>query len=126
MTKKEQTIHRSRLAGFIIDCQTTDPEAAADFWSSALWWPRSTRQNPEEPAYIKLDSASLGLDIEVQQVEHPSRVHLDIETDDRRRGASPRGAGRQTSQAGPHVVGHGGTDGPPLLRCPPAGSNLCF
>jgi predicted enzyme related to lactoylglutathione lyase len=75
-------MHRSRLAGFIIDCRTTNLEVAADFWSSALGLPRSTRQNPEEPAYIKLDSASLGLDIEVQQVEHPSRVHLDIEADD--------------------------------------------
>jgi hypothetical protein len=29
-------MHRGRLAGFIIDCETTDLEAAADFWSNAL------------------------------------------------------------------------------------------
>ena len=28
--------HRSRLAGFIIDCNTDDLDAAADFWSQAL------------------------------------------------------------------------------------------
>ena len=28
--------HRSRLAGFIIDCHTDDLDAAADFWSQAL------------------------------------------------------------------------------------------
>ena len=28
--------HRSRLAGFIIDCNTKDLDAAADFWSQAL------------------------------------------------------------------------------------------
>ena len=28
--------HRSRLSGFIIDCNTDDLDAAADFWSQAL------------------------------------------------------------------------------------------
>jgi hypothetical protein len=27
-------MHRSRLAGFIIDCQTTDLDAATAFWSA--------------------------------------------------------------------------------------------
>jgi catechol-2,3-dioxygenase len=29
-------MHKSKLAGFIIDCQTGDLRAAAEFWSSAL------------------------------------------------------------------------------------------
>ena len=29
-------MHRSRLAGFIIDCQTDNLEGAARFWSAAL------------------------------------------------------------------------------------------
>ena len=29
-------MHKSRLAGFIIDCCTSDLEAAARFWSEAL------------------------------------------------------------------------------------------
>ena len=32
--------HRSRLAGFIIDCQGGNHDAAADFWSRALGLPR--------------------------------------------------------------------------------------
>ena len=29
-------VHRSRLSGFIIDCETDDLAAAADFWAAAL------------------------------------------------------------------------------------------
>ena len=29
-------MHRSRLAGFIIDCNTDDLDAATDFWAGAL------------------------------------------------------------------------------------------
>jgi predicted enzyme related to lactoylglutathione lyase len=75
-------MHRSRLAGFIIDCQTNDLEAAAKFWSSALGLPRRESTDPEDSAYIRLETGPDGLHIEVQQVDHPSRVHLDIESDD--------------------------------------------
>jgi sarcosine oxidase delta subunit len=40
-------------------------------------------ESPEEVAqYRYLDATSRGLHVEVQKVEHPSRVHLDIESDD--------------------------------------------
>jgi len=29
-------VHKSRLAGFIIDCRTQDLPAAAEFWGAAL------------------------------------------------------------------------------------------
>jgi hypothetical protein len=74
-------MHRSRLAGFIIDCQTTDLDEAANFWSRALGVPRRAAGPPEDNAYIGLKTGAEELHIEVQQVEHPSRVHLDIETD---------------------------------------------
>ena len=32
-------MHKSKLAGFIIDCQTDDLDTAADFWSAALGAP---------------------------------------------------------------------------------------
>jgi len=32
-------MHRSRLAGFIIDCQANDLDGAARFWSAALGMP---------------------------------------------------------------------------------------
>ena len=75
-------MHRSQLAGFIIDCQTDDLEAAAEFWSRALGLPRRSSKNPEDAGYALLETAPNGLHIEVQKVDHPSRVHLDIETDD--------------------------------------------
>jgi hypothetical protein len=66
---------KSRLAGFIIDCQGGELESAAHFWSQALHMPAETR---DEEQYIRLDSGDLGLHIEVQKVDHASRVHLDI------------------------------------------------
>jgi hypothetical protein len=73
-------VHRSRLAGFIIDCQTEGLEAAAGFWGSALGL--QTRPLPGEAEYMQLVDPTDHLHIEVQSVSHPSRVHLDIETDD--------------------------------------------
>jgi len=72
-------MHHSRLAGFIIDCQHTELGAAATFWSGALGLARG---GAEGEAYERLDGSALGLAIEVQRVDHPSRVHLDIESDD--------------------------------------------
>ena len=37
---------------------------------------------PEGDRYVSLDDGGRNLHIEVQKVEHPSRVHLDIGTDD--------------------------------------------
>ncbi len=75
-------MHRSRLAGFIIDCDTEDLDAAADFWSEALGLPKNPSDDPAESSYVKLETGPRGLHIEVQKVSHPSRVHLDIEADD--------------------------------------------
>jgi predicted enzyme related to lactoylglutathione lyase len=74
-------MHRSRLAGFIIDCKTTNLEAA-DFWSKALGLSPRSLKDPEDIGYIGLERDLRDMHIEVQQVDHPSRVHLDIETDD--------------------------------------------
>ena len=72
-------MHKSQLAGFIIDCKTDDLDAAAAFWSLALGIPQ---RGYDGPAYISLDTPPDDYHIEVQKVDHPSRVHLDIETDD--------------------------------------------
>ena len=74
-------MHKSKLAGFIIDCHTDDLQAAATFWGAALGM-RQTTLGPGEEGYVGLTGANHGLHIEVQQVDHDSRVHLDIETDD--------------------------------------------
>ena len=75
-------MHRSKLAGFIIDCQTQDLGAAAKFWSGALGMKQQTLPAEEGEKYIGLVDPEERLHIEVQKVSHPSRVHLDIETDD--------------------------------------------
>lgn len=75
--------HRSRLAGFIIDCNTGDLDAAADFWSRALGCSIADRDAGDGQAeYQMLGDTPGDLHIEVQKVAHPSRVHLDIEADD--------------------------------------------
>lgn len=74
--------HQSQLAGFIIDCNAPDLGQAASFWSAALRM--QTRPLPAEEGgkYVRLVDPEGRLHIEVQKVDHPSRVHLDIESDD--------------------------------------------
>ena len=75
-------MHRSRLAGFIIDCDGGDLDEAARFWAQALGYRALPLTNPEDEKYRELETGPDELHIEVQAVDHPSRVHLDIETDD--------------------------------------------
>jgi predicted enzyme related to lactoylglutathione lyase len=76
-------MHKSRLAGLIIDCQTDDLEAAAHFWGAALGLKvEPPRAGAEEALYRTLATSPDQMHVEVQQVAHPSRVHLDIEASD--------------------------------------------
>jgi hypothetical protein len=75
-------MHRSRLAGFIVDCQSTDLAGAAAFWGGALGRPVRVLPGEEGLTYAALDDPQARLHVEVQLVDHPSRVHLDLETDD--------------------------------------------
>ena len=72
-------MHRSRLAGFIIDCKDTPPDEGAEFWKRALGL---SVMPGDEPSYVRLDARARDLVVEVQNVAHDSRVHLDIESDD--------------------------------------------
>ena len=74
--------HRSRLAGFIIDCEGGSLGTAADFWAAALGMPVTDADEGGNDKYAVLDASARGLHVEVQKVEHPPRVHLDIESDD--------------------------------------------
>ena len=75
-------MHKSRLGGFIIDCATSDLEGAARFWGAALGLELRATAGPAEARYRTLATAPDQPHLEVQQVEHASRVHLDIEADD--------------------------------------------
>ena len=74
--------HKSKLCGFIIDCRTDDLAAAADFWGRALGMEIRALPAEEGEKYVRLVDRNSELHIEVQKVDHPSRVHLDIEADD--------------------------------------------
>ncbi len=75
-------MHRSRFAGIIIDCETDNLDAAADFWSAALGYPRKPSDDEEGDLYRTLQPPERETYVEVQKVDHQSRVHLDIESDD--------------------------------------------
>jgi predicted enzyme related to lactoylglutathione lyase len=75
-------MHRSQFAGVIIDCRTDDLDEAGRFWSAALGLRVREIQSQGDVAYAVLDTRPADPYFEVQKVDHPSRVHLDIETDD--------------------------------------------
>ncbi|MCW8924857.1 MAG: VOC family protein [Xanthomonadales bacterium] len=75
-------MHKSQLAGLIIDCQDADLDKAAAFWSAALGFEAVSDPRSDESKYRRLETPPGDLEIEVQKVDHPSRVHVDIETDD--------------------------------------------
>jgi predicted enzyme related to lactoylglutathione lyase len=72
-------VHKSRLGAIIIDCQTEDAEAAAAFWGAALG---HEVKPTDDPRYVDLAVPEDQPELGIQAVDHESRVHLDIETDD--------------------------------------------
>lgn len=74
-------MHRSRLSTFVLDCNVEDVDAAASFWSRALG--RAVQpMDASSPRYRELETGADEPMLLLQQVSHPSRIHLDIETDD--------------------------------------------
>jgi predicted enzyme related to lactoylglutathione lyase len=75
-------MHRSRIGTIVIDCQTHDVDEAARFWSAALGLPARTLTDAADGNYRTLEGPPEDVAVLVQAVDHPSRVHIDIETDD--------------------------------------------
>jgi len=75
-------MHRSRLCALLIDCRTSDVDQAARFWAEALGRP----VDPEHPGtrgnYRMLETRADEPIVQIQRVDHESRAHIDIETDD--------------------------------------------
>ena len=72
-------MHKSRLCSIVIDCRTADLESAAQFWSEAL----GRSYAPDDDAkYMQIKTGDDEPVVLVQKVDHESRVHLDIESDD--------------------------------------------
>lgn len=75
-------MHRSRLAALVIDCQGGDLARHAEFWSRALGYPQVPVSAEWARRYANLGPPGDEVRVLLQSVDHPSRVHLDIETDD--------------------------------------------
>jgi hypothetical protein len=75
-------MHHSRLCTVVIDCQTDDLGEAATFWSRALGKSIATVDQDGDGRYAELATGPDEPIILLQRVQHESRVHLDIETDD--------------------------------------------
>lgn len=75
-------MHKSRLAGLIIDCDTDDLDAAAGFWAKVLGAPAQRAADLSKSPYVALNMPAGEPYIEIQKVDHLSRVHIDIESDD--------------------------------------------
>lgn len=75
-------MHRSRINGILIDCNTDDIDAAAHFWAEALGRPIDPDHPGTRGNYRMLATPDGEISVQIQRVEHESRIHLDIETDD--------------------------------------------
>lgn len=74
--------HQSRLCAILIDCETADVDEAAAFWAAALGRPVDREHPSTRDQYCILETPPDEPIVQIQQVSHESRVHLDIETDD--------------------------------------------
>lgn len=75
-------MHKSRLAAVVLDCQSDDFDRDAQFWGEALGWPAEPLCEDQDPRYRDLKTPADFPKLLLQQVDHPPRAHLDIETDD--------------------------------------------
>ena len=75
-------MHHSRLCAVLIDCKTEDVDAAAEFWAAALGRPVDHKHPGSRGNYRMLETPPDEPIVEIQKVDHESRVHIDIETDD--------------------------------------------
>jgi hypothetical protein len=75
-------MHKSRLGALVIDCKTADLADATAFWTGALGYSVAPGQPDPDGRYVSLAGPSGEVKIILQKVEHDSRVHLDVETND--------------------------------------------
>jgi len=75
-------MHHSRLCALLIDCKSSDVDEAAHFWSQALGRAVDSNHPGSRGNYRMLETPPDEPIVQIQRVEHESRVHIDIETDD--------------------------------------------
>ena len=74
--------HRSPINGILIDCNVDEIEEAARFWAEALGRPIDREHPGTRGNYVMLEDRTGEVSTQIQRVDHESRVHIDIETDD--------------------------------------------
>jgi predicted enzyme related to lactoylglutathione lyase len=82
LTIGETDMHHSRLCAVLVDCKVADLDEAARFWAEALGRPVDRSHPMSRGNYRMLETPPDEPIVEIQRVEHESRVHIDIETDD--------------------------------------------
>jgi hypothetical protein len=75
-------VHHSRLCAVLIDCKTSSVDEAADFWAAALGREVDLAHAGSRGNYRMLETQPDEPIVQIQRVEHESRLHIDIETDD--------------------------------------------
>src|SRR5260370_1673278 len=75
-------MHHSRLCAVLIDCKPPDLDEATRFWAAALGRPADLNHPSSRGNYRMLETPPDEPIVEIQRVDHESRVHIDIETDD--------------------------------------------
>ncbi len=75
-------MHHSRLCALLIDCRTSDVDEAARFWGEALGRPVDLEHRGSRGNYRMLETPPDEPVVQIQRVDHESRVHIDIEADD--------------------------------------------
>jgi catechol 2,3-dioxygenase-like lactoylglutathione lyase family enzyme len=75
-------MHHSRLCALLVDCNTPDIDQAARFWAEALGRSVDLDHPGTRGGYRMLETPSDEPIVQLQRVDHESRVHIDIETDD--------------------------------------------
>lgn len=72
-------MHSSRLCALLIDCHISDVDQAVRFWADAL----GREIDPDHPGtrgnYRMLATLPDEPIVQIQRVEHESRIHIDIE-----------------------------------------------
>ena len=75
-------MHKSRLGTLIVDCESGDLFEHARFWGSVLGSEPESPQGQKNPQFVRLQGAPDEVQVLLQSVDHASRIHIDIETDD--------------------------------------------
>ena len=78
----ETPMHNSRLCAVLIDCKTSIVDEAAHFWSQALGRAVDLHHPGSRGNYRMLETPPDKPIVQIQRVDHESRVHIDIETDE--------------------------------------------